>query len=589
MKTNQKRLLLKKGAAICLIAVMLTGCGEKAVEEVTDVDILVEAQTPDIGNLTISTEFIGTISPQQEVFVIPLVAGEVTETHFKVGDTVNAGDLLFKIDDEAARMQLASAKAQYNSAEAQVNQQLGSGYEGNILSAQTQLANSKLNLDSYNRQYSDAKDNVEDVDDDIHDLKDDIDSYKKKLKKLKNSTAELKKGYEQLNALYQAYLDALATQDQATIDKAKQDMLEGGNYSTIEEFYAAYIQFKSDYENVQGNIQKLEDAISAMESGKDSAKSGQTQLETARDGYLDAVKGAQLAVSAAQASYDLVTGRAWREAHAVAEATMATAQIGIDSANMQLDYYKVTAPISGVVEAININPHDMASQGSPAYVISNKETMQVTFYVTEDVMKNLKTGEQISVDRNGEVYPAVVTEISTTVSQQTGLFEIKANINVGSEKLFSGTSVKISLVAEQVDQTMLIPFDAVYYSNGEPYVYCIVNGTAKQTFIETGLYDEKNIEIVSGLTKEDKVITSWSPSLSDGVAVYTGEDKKETADPKAEKSADSKKEKDAEGKTEKTEADKGSEETGNNTSKSESDNKAKTAQDNKNIKPETAE
>lgn len=578
MKTNRKMLLLKKGTAICLAAVILTGCGEKPVEEAAVTDILVEAQAPETGDLTISTEFMGTVSPQQEVHVVPLVAGEVTETHFNVGDTVNAGDLLFKIDDEAARMQLASAKAQYNSAQAQVNQQLGSGYEGSILSAQAQLANSQLNLDSTNRQYNDAKDNLDDLDDDIHDLKEDIDSYKKKLKKLKNSTAELKKGYEQLNALYQAYLDALATQDQATIDKAKQEMLEGGNYSTIEEFYAAYIQFKSDYENVQANIQKLEEAISAMESGKDSAKSGESQLEAARDGYLDAVKAAQVAVTTAQSSYDLVTGRAWREAHAVAEATMATAQVGIDSANMQLDYYKVTAPISGVVEAININPHDLASQGSPAYVISNKDTMQVTFFVTEDVMKNLSMGEQLKVERNGKEYQAAVTEIATSVNQQTGLFEIKANINAGSDELFSGTSVKINLTAEQVNNVMLIPFDAVYYSNGEPYVYLVKNGVAKQTFVETGLYDESKIEIISGLTKEDKVITSWNPSLSDGVAVYTSDEKRESTEAETADTAGTKKA--------------ASEKTGTaETSKAEtaSGNKAEPENENKNIKAEAAE
>ena len=45
------------------------------------------------------------------------------------------------------------------------------------------------------------------------------------------------------------------------------------------------------------------------------------------------------------------------------------------------------------------------------------------------------------------------------------------------------------------------------------------DGVAVKTLVTTGIFDDENIEITSGLFLEDTVIVSWSPRLIDGVAV----------------------------------------------------------------------
>ena len=50
-------------------------------------------------------------------------------------------------------------------------------------------------------------------------------------------------------------------------------------------------------------------------------------------------------------------------------------------------------------------------------------------------------------------------------------------------------------------------------------MYVIEDGIAVQTFIETGIYDDSYITVTGGLTAGSRVITGWSSSLSDGMAV----------------------------------------------------------------------
>ncbi len=88
-----------------------------------------------------------------------------------------------------------------------------------------------------------------------------------------------------------------------------------------------------------------------------------------------------------------------------------------------------------------------------------------------------------------------------------------------SDALPSGTKVKLTVISDKADSTLSIPMDAVNYSAGEAFVYVYNDGVAVKTDIEVGIYDEKYIQVLSGLDASSKVITSWSNELYDGAEV----------------------------------------------------------------------
>lgn len=566
---REYRKLHRKGVALLMAAVcmgaLVSGCGQVGEEETMSELIPVQVQSPEAGSLTLKNEFVGTVSPEEAVYVISMVSAEVLSTNVSVGDTVNAGDVLCKLDSEAAELQLASAQIQYESAEAGVNAaQIGyeaaqsqyemaqSQYEGTVAQLDAQMWGQK-NLQIYQLQMQ--IENIEAGIDDIYEQKDDLDKQRSDAQKQKEN---LQKEIEKLTA-YIKQMEGMINQTQADLEAALVDMTaldqQGetayNSQAAADENPVTYQEAKAAaqaaIDTEQSNLDKLKDSLkeaqkglATVESAIASIDSGEKQLDDALE---DAYRGLQQAQTIMNITQEQIYGDTQKIVDAnkktaalgldsaalgidSAEVTVNNAQIGvegaklaIDSAEYQLDMYTLKAPISGVIEAVNVKEHDFATPSTPAYIISNKDTMTVTFYVSEGIRNTLKVGQQVSVDRNGKLFDAVITEIGSMVDQTMGLFVVKACVSAPDESMLTGCSVKITADTYSQADALLIPYDAVYYDDSQPYVYVAVNGVVERRNIETGIFDEQTITVLSGLTVEDQLITSWSANLREGALV----------------------------------------------------------------------
>ena len=202
------------------------------------------------------------------------------------------------------------------------------------------------------------------------------------------------------------------------------------------------------------------------------------------------------------------------------------ARIGYESARNQyelnLEYTTVTAPISGTVESRHVEPHEYVGPSGAICVISAKEQLRVNFGVTEKILGNLALGDTVRIEKNGSEYSGVVTEISSMVNPASGLYDVKASISE-SRGLTTGTKVKLTVLMSQARNVMTIPLDTVRYDDGKPFVYCYEDGLARKTYITSGIYDSGRMEVSSGLTRESRIITTWSNELADGEEVLLKE------------------------------------------------------------------
>ncbi|MGN0278727.1 MAG: efflux RND transporter periplasmic adaptor subunit [Lachnospiraceae bacterium] len=543
VKSYSKMLVLLLATAS--VGSTITGCGQgESTEEVMSEVIPVQVQNPEAGKLTLKNEFMGTISPQESVYVMPMVSAEVLSTEISVGDTVEAGQVLCKLDSEAAELQLASAQAQYDSVAASVNSaQVGyevaqAQYEGTVAQLDAQMGGQK-NLQLY--QLQTQVDNIQGGIDDIYQQMADLDEDKKDAKDKKD---ELKDAKNKANAYVQqaeaAYKAATAevTRLEPTDPREIADLIsEYGSQANVdvalENAKGKLATAKSTYEEADKLASELDSAYEQVKEGIDSIDDGKEKLEeTLADTYkskeqaeavfnitAEQVYGdTQKVVDANKKTAALGVDSAAASVNA-AQVGMEGAQVAIDSAEYQLDMYTLTAPISGVIEAVNVEAHDFASQGNPAFVISNKETMMITFYVSEGIRNTLSVGQKVQADRNGKLYDAAITEIGSMIDQTTGLFAVKACVNAPDESLLTGCSVKVIAETYSQDNALLIPYDAVYYDDSQPYVYMAVNNIVERRDIETGIFDENTMTVLSGLAAEDQLIISWSANLRDGAEI----------------------------------------------------------------------
>lgn len=516
----------KKATALGLVLALgmsVSACAgkEEAVQE-TEESVAVEVQTPKIGSLTLDTAYIGTVMPQEQVYVIPKTSGTVTETFFEVGDQVQAGDVLFKIDDEAAQLQMANARAAYESAQAGVTAQNGGARD--LQNYQTE------------EQIRQLRESLYDTDDQIAELEDNLGDLRDAGGKLSSAKEQAQAGVDQLNEALVAQNAALqnmqkelesltAGSDSKNPGEVVPDTENGEGSGTadnkeIEELKSAIENQKNAIDatklkitEAQSGIDQIQAQLDSIDASKAQIKSGIDQAENGQDTIRDNL-------SMAEQAYAITQNEIYPQSDAVSAAQLQQASVGIDSAQMQLDFCTVTSPISGIVESVSVEKNGMASAGNPAYIISNRESMTVTFFVAEKAKNVLNIGDPITIERNEHIYDGAITEIGTMANAQTKLFQVKASIagaGVGENALPNGVSVKVYATTEKEDSKLMIPYDSIYFSAGDAYVYCVENGQIIRKEVTVGLMSDEEAVIEEGLTEDSQVVSNWSSKLRNGV------------------------------------------------------------------------
>jgi RND family efflux transporter MFP subunit len=176
-----------------------------------------------------------------------------------------------------------------------------------------------------------------------------------------------------------------------------------------------------------------------------------------------------------------------------------------------------------------VEVYDRVNQNNQLCVIAGTGENRITFYVTQRMMNNLREGDELEVVKNGTTYKGWITEISTMVDSTTGLFKVKAALEE-TDEIAVGSTVKINLVTDRSENVMLVPVNAIYYSGGDGFVYLYEDGVAKMTPVEVGLYDDDNAEIISGITADDMVVSTWSSNLYEGAKIRLLGDTSEESD-----------------------------------------------------------
>lgn len=492
---------------LCLSLLGATGCNNKKEEQVEEVKLLVTTEHPHTGDISDTNEYIGSISSADEVNVAPLVSGEVTAIHAKVGDKVKEGDILFSVDNEAALQQYNSAKSAYDSAVASANQATGSGSEAQSLSAESGVAQAEYAQNTAHKQYDAAIEQRSDLENSIVELENQVSDLEAQVNTVTGQLLSLQQNSSGLDSLLS---------DPKNLGQNVQNMLTAQQQASA----------------LKEQLTALQSALTQTKSGLETAKQSKKTLDSNISTLEESVKQADSAYRTAVESYNLAVGSGAQDTNAIAQAGVDQAKTAVDSAQYNLDLYEIKAPISGIVTQSSLKKNSMVSAGNPALVISGEGSMQLTFSVTNKDHKQLSVGQTVNIDYNGSDYEGTISEIADSVDVQTGLFKIKAIIPVsGESNLKSGLSVKVEIETDREDNVILIPIDSVFYENEEAYVFCSKDGKAVKTVIETGKSDDENI-VVSGLSSSDSVITSWSSQLKDGVSI---EVKEEQTDKKGDK------------------------------------------------------
>ena len=221
-----------------------------------------------------------------------------------------------------------------------------------------------------------------------------------------------------------------------------------------------------------------------------------------------------------------------------AEAQLKAAKLNYDT---QVEFSEITAPSDGILQNSILVKGAFIPQGTQLATLMGAGAQQVLFSVTEELVKNLSVGQSIMLEKGKESYPGTITEISSVLLPETGLFPVKAEVE--NTDFPEGSKAKISLTKDSRTSVNILPLNVLYYENGEAYVYVFEGtdgneGLLRKKKVELGLSGEESAEILSGLSEEDKVVSSWNNEMFDGAKVRLQDIKdKSVKDSAKEKSA----------------------------------------------------
>ena len=221
-----------------------------------------------------------------------------------------------------------------------------------------------------------------------------------------------------------------------------------------------------------------------------------------------------------------------------AEAQVKAAKLNYDT---QVEFSEITAPADGILQNSILVKGAFIPQGTQLATLMGAGAQQVLFSATEELVKNLSVGQSIMLEKGKESYPGTITEISSVLLPETGLFPVKAEVE--NTDFPEGSKAKISLTKDSRTSVNILPLNVLYYENGEAYVYVFEGtdgneGLLRKKKVELGLSGEESAEILSGLSEEDKVVSSWNNEMFDGAKVRLQDKKDESVkDSAKEKSA----------------------------------------------------
>ena len=264
---------------------------------------------------------------------------------------------------------------------------------------------------------------------------------------------------------------------------------------------------------------KKGDKIARLDNQKqiDAAKYTLEQAEA----QAKAASDARNRLASLQASGD-ISAQDFEAADAQAKAAEAQVKAAKLNYDTQVEFATITAPADGVLQNSILVKDAMIPQGTQIASLMGNGKQQLVFSVTEELMKNLSLGQEVKVEKGQEQYSGSITEISGVMNAQTGLFTVKANLENSS--LPEGSRVKLTVTKDSRTGVNLLPLSVIYYDNGSPYVYLLEkgegeNGTIKKQSVELGLQGEEKVEILSGLSEKDLVVSSWNNEMYDGAKV----------------------------------------------------------------------
>ena len=314
-----------------------------------------------------------------------------------------------------------------------------------------------------------------------------------------------------------------------------------------------------DQKQLAATARSADAALQAVFSDRDAAKA---MAIAADQDYQRALKNYEQKITPrseldrAQSSRDSARANV-----AALEQRISQARENLNAARDTLQKTTMRAPMAGVVTALPVEEGEVAvigtmnNAGTVLMTIADMSVVEAVMEVDETDVPSVKVGQRATVTIDAypnKTFPGLVTEVASSPIKRNGIststteavnFEVKIQIENPPAGVRPGFSASADIITGTRPKALAIPIQALVVREkpgstpGKPLdeegVFAIQNGAVKFHPVKTGLSGDSNIEIVSGATEGEQIVTGPFRALreiKDGTKV---KEQKEEKDDKA--------------------------------------------------------
>jgi multidrug efflux pump subunit AcrA (membrane-fusion protein) len=467
---NRKKIILA-ALAVILFAGGVTGytLWKRVQTTAQAVETPMQTATVQRGDLQLFATGTGTLIPSAEATFGFSASGQVTDVLVVVGDVVDAGQELARLDDTAAQKELLLAQRAISEMTS----------PSSIAAADLAVANAKVTVAEKRSTLA-------------YLLSPDVVYWEEQVTKAETAVAQVK-------------ADAAAspsTDADKKVKDAERTVLVCKN-----SLAQAWLDYWNDYvpETFLTTVTEGRTVKQVVVSPSD------TDVAAARAEYT-------LAQHALQEAEDYLTALTTGTIPdgATGDSIAALTQTREDLVGAQ-DAVKAThlyAAIHGTIMSVGFQIGDMVGSGTSVKISDLDQPYHLEIYLDESDWGNIKAGYPVEVTfdiLSEKVYTGRVLSVDPSLTSTGGSSYIHAYVQLDAAidtVLPFGTGASVDVIGGQTSNALLIPVEALHeIAEGKYAVFVLVDGTPKMRQVEIGLQDLVYAEVKSGLNEGDVVTT----------------------------------------------------------------------------------
>ncbi|MDY7023968.1 MAG: efflux RND transporter periplasmic adaptor subunit [Cyanobacteriota bacterium] len=524
---------------------ILSSCGSEP-QAASPPPVAVEISRVESTQVKDSTEFNARVEGVENSEIRPRVSGQIQEVFVRLGDRVTTGDRLILIDSSEQRANRDSQLAL-------------------IESRRAQLQSAKANLDSQRAELRrlQAELNFQSQEADLQDTEQALEAEKEEKQRLEyerefiSEEEDLKDAQEQLEADRKERERRAAVKDER--DKAFErykSLWEQGVVSTEE-----YDQRLRDVEEAEANLAEQDDVVRAAEA---QVRSANQDLERRKSTLEAQITTQERRINSAQARV-ASAGQAFERQVATLEAQIVSQQKVIDAQEADvnrlardvdqaradaaaqqavLEYYEITAPISGIVGEVPVKVGDFVDSQSVLTSIRQNDQLEVNIDIPVGRLSQIRVGTPVELiaQETGELIgTSRISFISPDTGTGTQTILVKAIYNNQDNQLRTDQIVRARVIWEQ-QAGITVPTTAINRIGAQSFVFVVEEENqdgqqtqiAKQKPVELGSIQGQGYEVISGLKAGDRIVSEGVVKLRDGTPVVDQDEQPQQTDPASE-------------------------------------------------------